>query len=102
MDLEKLMQEAQKMQESLKEIDNELSETIYEGSSGGDSGVIVKVNGRNEIQEVLINDDLMNVEDKEMLQDMIVVAANDAVAKAAQEREEKLGAAAAGVNIPGL
>ena len=102
MDLEKLMREAQKMQESLNEIDNELAETIYEGNSGGESGVIVKVNGRNEVQEVLINDDLMNVEDKEMLQDMIVVAANDAVAKASKDREDKLGAAAAGVNIPGL
>ena len=102
MDLEKLMKEAQKMQESLNEIDNELAETLYEGSSGGEEGVIVKVNGRNELQEVLISDDLINLEDKEMLQDMIVVAANDAVSKASKDREDRLGAAAAGVSIPGL
>ncbi len=102
MDLEKLMQEAQKMQESLSNIDAELSETIYEGNTGGEEGVTVKVNGRNEIQEVIIADELLSVENKEMLQDMILVAANNAVEKAGKDREEKLGVATAGLDIPGM
>ena len=100
MDLEKLMEEAQKMQESLSNIDAELSETIYEGNTGGAEGVTVKVNGKNELQEVIIADELLSVDNKEVLQDMIIVAANNAVDKASQDREDKLGVAAAGLNLP--
>ncbi|MBR3349080.1 MAG: YbaB/EbfC family nucleoid-associated protein [Solobacterium sp.] len=100
MDFSKLMEQAQKMQKDLSEMESELSETVYIGRCGGQ--VVVKVNGRNEMQEIEIADELMTLDNKEMLQDMILIAQNDAVAKAAEDREARLGAATAGIKIPGL
>ena len=102
MDLQKLMEQAQMMRENLGRIEEELNETIYEGVSGSDESVKVKINGANEVQEVLIAEEMMNPDDREMLQDMILIAVNSAVEKAAADREEKLGVAAAGLNIPGM
>lgn len=100
MDFSKLMQQAQKMQQDLADMESELGETIYEGKCGND--VVVKINGHNEMQEIQIADELMTLDNKEMLQDMILIAQNDAVAKAAKDRDEKLGAATGGIQIPGL
>lgn len=101
MDFSKLMEQAQKMQQDLTVMEKELSETIYTGKCGNNE-VIVRVNGRNEMQEIEIADELMTLDNKEMLQDMILIAQNDAVAKAAKDREERMGAATAGIQIPGL
>ena len=75
--------------------------TEYEGKAGG-NGVKVVVNGRNEVQSVEIADDLMTVDNKEMLQDLILIAVNEAVEKAFQDRENKLGSATSGLNLPGM
>ena len=100
MDFSKLMEQAQKMQQDLTEMESELSETNYIGRCGQD--VKVKINGRYEMQEIEIADELMSLENKEMLQDMILIAQNDAVNNASKDREERLGAATAGIKIPGL
>lgn len=99
MDLKSILEQAQKMQQDLSDIEAELNETVYEGES---QGVTVKVNGRCEMQEIIIPDDLVNPEDKEMLQDLILIAQNEAVGKAAKDKEEKLGAATAGLKLPGM
>ena len=100
MDFSKLMEQAQKMQKDLSEMESELSETVYIGRCGQD--VKVKINGRYEMQEIEIADELMTLYNKEMLQDMILIAQNDAVKNASNDREERLGAATAGIKIPGL
>lgn len=99
MDLTKLMEQAKKMQQNLADMENELNETVYEGAS---QGVIVKVNGKCEMQEIVIPEEMMNPDDREMLQDLILIAQNDAVGKAAADKEEKLGAATAGLKLPGM
>lgn len=99
MDLQKLMQQAQKMQEDLQNIQKELEDKIYEGIA---QGVVAKVSGSGEVKEISIPDDLMTVEDKEILQDILVIAINEANDQASAERDEKLGAATGGINIPGL
>ncbi len=99
MDMQRLMQQAQQMQRKLAKIEAELDAKEYEGSN---NGVTVKVSGKNEVLEVSIPDELMNVEDKEELQDMILLAANAAISAAAQEREEKMGAITQGVRMPGM
>ncbi len=99
MDFGKLMEQAQQMQASLAQIQEELAETIYIGKS---QGIVVKMNGNNEITEIEIPDELINPEDKEMLQDMLLIAANEAADNVRQDREARLGAAAGGLNIPGL
>ena len=102
MDLSRLMQQAQQMQRRMQEIEGQLAETMYEGNTGGEEGVTVVVSGRNEVQEVQIFEDLMNPDDREMLQDMILIAVNDALGKAAAEREEKLGGLTQGMKLPGM
>ena len=102
MDLSRLMQQAQQMQRRMNEIEAELAETTYEGNTGGEEGVTVVVSGRNEVQEVRIGEELMDPENREMLQDMVLIAVNDALGKAAAEREEKLGAMTQGMKLPGM
>ena len=102
MDLQRLMQQAQQMQRKIAKIEEELDATIYEGATGGSEGVSVKVRGKNEIQEITISDELMDKENKEMLQDMLLIACNEALEKAKAERDEKMGAVTQGVKLPGM
>ena len=97
MDLNALMKQAKQMQDDLKKTQDELETKVYEGTS---NGIVVKVNGKNEAQEVIIPQELMD--DREMLQDMILIAFNNAVDAAAKDREDKIGAATKGLNIPGM
>ena len=64
--MQRLMQQAQQMQRKLAKIEEELDATIYEGKN---NGVEVKVNGKNEVTEVSIDEDLLDKENKDMLQD---------------------------------
>lgn len=89
MNMQRLMQEAQKMQAQLQKDQKELEKTIYEGSS---SNVCVKLNGKYEVVEVKINiDEEITVDDKEMLEDMVMLAMNDAVKKVISDKEKKMG-----------
>ena len=102
MDLSRLMQQAQQMQRELGKIEDELNSTIYEGNNGGKNGVTIKINGTYAVEEVIVGEDLLDKENKEMLQDMIMIAMNDAVTKAAEDRESKMGSVTQGVRIPGM
>lgn len=102
MDLSRLMQQAQQMQRELGKIEDELNSTIYEGNNGGKSGVTIRINGTYAVEEVIVGEELLDKENKEMLQDMIMIAMNDAVTKAAEDRESKMGSVTQGVRIPGM
>lgn len=102
MDFQNILKQAQAMQSNLTKINEELNNKTYEGNNGGSQGVTVKVSGANEILEVNISEDLLEKDNKEMLQDMIMLATNDALNKALKEKEEKLGNATQGISIPGL
>ena len=97
MDFNALMKQAKEMQNNLQKTQNALEEKIYEGSS---NGIVIKMNGKNEVQEINIPQELMD--DKDMLQDMILIAFNNASAEVAKDREEQIGAATKGLNIPGM
>lgn len=97
MDMSMIMRQAQKMQADLKKTQKKLESTIYEGTS---NGISVKINGKNECQEINIPDELMD--DKEMLQDMLMIAFNNATESCAKDRENQLGGLTAGLNIPGM
>ena len=99
MDIKELMEQAKKMQEDLGNIEQELQETIYEGNNGGEGGVTIKINGRFEMQECIIAEELYEAGDREMLQDMILIAQNEAVNKANQDRADKMGQATEGLDI---
>lgn len=84
MNIQQIMAQAKKMQSDLQKINKEIENTIFEGNNGL---VHIKMNGKRQVQEVILDE----VEDKEMLQDMIQLAVNDAVAKIEKVRDEKLG-----------
>lgn len=87
--MQRILQEAQKMQTQIQKDQKELEGTIYEGNS---SIVNVKMNGRYEITDIKINlTEDISLDDKEMLEDMIMVAVNDAVKKISKAKESKMG-----------
>lgn len=89
MNMQKLMQEAQRMQAKLLKEQEELEKTNYEGSS---SLVNVVVNGKKDVVSVKINlEEGLDKDDVEMLEDMLVVALNDALKKADADKEKRMG-----------
>ncbi|MCL5772430.1 MAG: YbaB/EbfC family nucleoid-associated protein [Actinobacteria bacterium] len=95
------MKQARAMQKQLELIQDELKNMVFEASSGG--GVVkVKVNGDQELLEVKINKEMVDADDMEMLEDMIMVAVNDALTQSKNEYKNKMGSLAGGMNIPGL
>ena len=89
MNMQKLMMEAQKMQAKLQKEQFELENTNYEGKS---SLVTVTINGKKEVKSVKIDvTDDISKDDAEMLEDMIMLAMNDAVKKADADKEKRLG-----------
>lgn len=89
MNMQKIMMEAKKMQTQLQKEQEELENTIYEGSS---SLVSVKMNGKNEVVDVEINLTLDDgFDDVDMLADMVMLAVNDAVKKIELDKNKKLG-----------
>ena len=102
MDLQRLMQQANAMQKKMAKIEEELDASVYSGNNGRESGVTVKVNGKNEVVEVNIADDLLSKDSKEELQDMIMLAVNEAEEKANQDRKEKMDAVTQGIRMPGM
>ncbi|MCF0108723.1 MAG: YbaB/EbfC family nucleoid-associated protein [Erysipelotrichaceae bacterium] len=101
MDLQRLLKEAQKMKNDLTRLEKELQETEYTGAAGGE-GVKVVMNGNNQMISIDINPDLLGADDKEMLEDLIKIAVNEATKKAADDREDKMGGVTGGISMPGL
>ena len=100
MDLKKLMEQAQQMQNDMSKIEEELGETVYIGNSSGVDGVTIKLNGHNEVLEVSIAEELMDKDNREMLQDMILLAVNDATKQIDDFTEKKMGKF--GNSMPGV
>ena len=96
--LNKLLDEAQKMQDRMKKAQEELTQLTVEGKSGG--GMIkVRMNGRHDVSKVTIARSLLN-EEVEMLEDLVAAAINDAVRQVEKISKEKINQLAAGLNIP--
>ncbi len=98
MNMQQLMQQAKKLQADMEKKQKELENTNYEGHS---SLVDVVINGKKEIVKININlEEDITKEDKEMLEDMIMLAMNDAIGKVEKDTEDKFGAY--GKGMPGL
>ncbi|MDH5682766.1 MAG: YbaB/EbfC family nucleoid-associated protein, partial [Spirochaetota bacterium] len=82
-------------------IQDELGNKVVEASSGGDM-VTVKVNGHQEVKEIVINPEVVDPEDIEMLQDLIIAAVNDGIKKATELASQEMNKATGGLNLPGL
>ena len=94
-----LMKQAQKMQEDMQKAQEEVANMEVEGQSGGGM-VKVIMTGRHEIRKVTLDDSLME-DDKEMIEDLLAAAVNDAVRKVEQQTQDKMSGLTAGLNLPG-
>lgn len=96
-----LLEQAQKMQERLKTIQDQAAQRTVDGSSGGGM-VTVTVNGLQEIVAVRIDPSVVDSKDVEMLQDLIVAAANVALQNVREHMASEMSNLAGGMKIPGL
>ncbi len=93
-----LMKQAQQMQEKMAKVQEELANAEVTGQSG--AGLVsVVMTGRHDVRRVSIDDSLMQ-EEKEVLEDLIAAAFNDAVRKLEKENQEKMSGMTAGMNLP--
>jgi nucleoid-associated protein EbfC len=93
-----LMRQAQQMQETMQKAQAELAEIEVTGESG--AGMVkVTLNGRHEAKKVQIEPKLL-AEDREMLEDLLVAAVNDAVRRIAARTQEKYSGLMSGLNLP--
>jgi DNA-binding YbaB/EbfC family protein len=96
-----MLQQAQKLQAQLAKAQEELSNTTVEASSGG-GAVTVVVNGQQKIQSVKISPEVVNPDDVELLEDLVLTAVREALAKSQELAAKQLGGLTGGLKIPGL
>ncbi|AJD47902.1 hypothetical protein S7S_07430 [Isoalcanivorax pacificus W11-5] len=97
-DINSLMQQAQAMQERMKKAQEEIASAEVVGEAG--AGMIkVTMNGRHDVRRVEIDPSLMS-EDKEMLEDLLAAAVNDAVRRVEKHQQEKMAGMTAGMPMP--
>jgi DNA-binding YbaB/EbfC family protein len=101
MDMSKIMEQAQLMQQKMKQIQDDLAKKSIVGSAGGGM-VTVTVNGQGDVLKVEIEDQLINKDESQMLQDLIVAATNDGLRKAKELSKQELGHLTGGLDLPGL
>jgi DNA-binding YbaB/EbfC family protein len=98
-DFFKILQQAQQMQGKLQQMQDELQHRVVNGSAGGGL-VSVEADGRGQIKKIKIDPSLAGKTDFEMLEDLIVVAVNDAQKKATELAQEEMGKLTGGLNLP--
>lgn len=91
------------MQKKMEEIQEEAAKEVVEASAGGGM-VTVKVNGKQELLEINIEDDVINPEDKDMLSDLIIAAVNEGMKRSQEMVQERMSKVTGGMglNIPGM
>lgn len=99
--MSQMIKQAQKMQEQMLKMQEEIEEAVFEATSGG--GVVsVKVSGKKELKEINIKPEAVDPDDVEMLQDLILAAVNEALRKADENSANEMGKLTGGMSIPGL
>ncbi len=99
MNIQALMTQVNKMKKEISKKQSELETKTYEGSASN-ALVIVKLKGDYTLEEITIAKELEG--DNEMIQDLLVIAYNDAKSKLEKDKEETLGKLTGGMSIPGL
>lgn len=99
--MQALMQQAQKMQREMQKKQAELEATSFEVESAG-GAIKIKILGTRKIESILIDKDAIDPEEKEMLEDMIKIAVNEAIEVVDKAFEELNAAMTAGLKMPGF
>tara|TARA_B100001109_G_scaffold47152_1_gene38012 strand:+ start:1555 stop:1878 length:324 start_codon:yes stop_codon:yes gene_type:complete len=93
-----LMKQAQQMQEKMQKAQEELQNIIVHGESGGGM-VKISITCKNEIKKIDIDDSLFS-EERDMLEDLLIAAFNDAIRKADKKTQESMSDMTSGLNLP--
>jgi len=96
-----MLRQAQELQAKLAKAQQELAEATVEASSGG-GAVKVTINGQQKILSIKISPEAINPEDAELLEDLILAAVSEAIAKSQELAAQRLGKLTGGLKIPGL
>ncbi len=96
-----MMKQAQQMQQKMARIQEDVAKQEIEASAGGGM-VTVVINGKQEILSIKIDPSVVDPQDVDMLQDLILVAINDAVRKSQDVMQREMSKLTGGMNIPGL
>lgn len=96
-----MMKQAQKMQQDMLKMQEELEHQEFEGTAGG-GAVTVTLTGKKELTKVILKPEIVDPDDVEMLEDLILVAVNDGLKKVDENSQAQLGKLTGGLNIPGL
>jgi len=99
--LAQIMRQAQMMQQKMSKLQEDAGQQTAEATAGG--GVVAAtVNGKNQIVSLVIKREAVDPDDVEMLQDLIVAAVNEALAKVHADMAEQMSKITGGLNVPGL
>ena len=96
-----MIKQAQKMQQDMLKMQEEMEAKEYEATSGGGM-VTARVNGKHELVSLTINPEAVDPDDVEMLQDMVVAAVNEAMRKAEADQSASMSKLTGGLNLGGL
>jgi DNA-binding YbaB/EbfC family protein len=99
--MQQMMAQVQKMQRDMELAQEELRREVVEATAGG-GAVLVKVSGDLQVREVRIDPAALDPEDAEILGEMVLTAMNDALRKAQELAEQKMGGATAGLDLGAL
>lgn len=101
MDIQKLMKQAQQMQKQVEAKQNELAGMEVTGAAGSGQ-VTLTMNGKFAVTNLVVNPEVVDPEDVDFLQDMLMAAFNDAVAKVEKMTESEMGSITGGMSLPGM
>ncbi len=101
MDMKFLMKQAQGMQKKMEAMRKELASKEIKVTSGGGMVELV-INGEQEIKEIHIERDIIDPEDKEMLEDLVLAAVNEGIRQSKEMVNEEMMKLTGGINLPGL
>ena len=99
--IQQLARQAQKLQDDMEAVSAELETKEYEAAAGG-GAVKVTVTGKMELTKVEIQPEVVDPDDVEMLADLVMAAANEALRAAAKEKEDRMESISGGLNITGM
>ncbi|RLB74376.1 MAG: YbaB/EbfC family nucleoid-associated protein [Deltaproteobacteria bacterium] len=96
-----IMKQAQQMQAKIARVQQELEDKEVEATAGGGM-VTARANGKQQLLDLKIEKDVVDPEDIEMLQDLVLAAANEAIKKSQEMIQEEMSKVTGGMNIPGM
>lgn len=97
--MQQMIKQAQNMQKQMLKVQEEIAQLKFEGSAGGGL-VTVVVTGQQVVEKITISEKAMD--DRELLEDMVLTAVNDGMTKSAEESKKRLAAVTGGLKVPGL